>query len=52
MTLKIRSRSPKSNQLFIVYDIYKILFRVHHSVQEIARGNKILVKILHFKVPL
>ena len=55
VTLKIRSRSPKSNQLFIVSHIdtiYQFLFRIHHLVQEIMCGNEILIKNRHFKVPL
>ena len=46
-TLKIKSRSPKSNQFFIVSHIYNIssLVRIHHSVQELACGNKLFVRI-------
>ena len=42
VTLKICSTSPKlSNSLLCHSD----LIRIYHSVQEIVRGNKILVKV-------
>ena len=46
-TLKIRPRSPKSNQLFILQQENNIwrLVRIQCSVHEIAYGNHILVEI-------
>ena len=51
MTLNIRSRLPNlNNYLLCRNDTVYTLARIHHSVQEISCGNKILVKIGHFKV--
>ena len=54
VTLKVRSRSPKSYQVYILSQWYNTLSlaRIRFSNQEISYKDPILVKIWHFKVPL
>ena len=51
MTLKIRSRSPKPNQIFKPFQCYNIwsLARIRHLVQEIGCRQAFLVKIWNFQ---
>ena len=44
VTLKIMSRTPKSNEFFPPFQqcIYTSLFKIHTLVQNIAQGNPIL----------